>query len=124
MLDKCGSLAVLVSFLTTRPLSVSAMYKSVENRPRDDRNAIHRPSGLSAGPMFRSAPRLSVSSSGRPAWMSGVAAASTGAYSERIEACHSLDSVCELTSSTSTIAASTLPVAAATINKRGITASP
>ena len=45
MLDVCGSVAVLVSLRTIFPVAASARYRSVENRLRVERNAIHCPSG-------------------------------------------------------------------------------
>jgi hypothetical protein len=52
MLDMCGSVAVLVSLRTISPVAASAIYKSTDSSPRDDRKAIHFPSGLIAGPTF------------------------------------------------------------------------
>src|SRR6188474_2758488 len=46
MLEKCGSLAVLVSLRTIFPLSTSATNRSTENTLRVERNATHRPSDL------------------------------------------------------------------------------
>jgi hypothetical protein len=92
MLEKCGSLAVLVSLRTTRPFDVSAMKTSTDSRERVEMKASQRPSGLSAGPTFSSAlnafPRTSASrpSSSRPT------AISTGADTLRIAACQSFDS--------------------------------
>ena len=56
MLEKCGSLAVLVSLRTILPVAASAMKRSIENTLRQERNAIHRPSGLIAGPTLSSPP--------------------------------------------------------------------
>src|SRR4026209_2243098 len=96
ILEKCGSLAVLVSLRTIFPLSASATNRSTENTLRVDRNAIHRPSGLGAGPQentprvdgsasrrpsgliagptFRSAARPFPSPTRRPTWLGGVVA--------------------------------------------------
>src|SRR5262247_2001212 len=75
MLDTCGSVAVLVSLRTTSPVAASATYKSTDSSPRDDRKAIHFPSGLIVGPTFIpvlcSVPLMT----GRPAPDGGVVAA-------------------------------------------------
>ena len=55
-LEKCGSVAVLVSLRSTLPVSASAMNRSIEKPVRSDRNAISLPSGLIAGPTLRSPP--------------------------------------------------------------------
>src|SRR5437867_584611 len=54
MLEKCGSLAVLVSLWTILPVPASATKRSIANTLRVDMNAIHLPSGLIDGPTFSS----------------------------------------------------------------------
>ena len=72
-LEKCGSLAVLVSLRTILPVAASAMKRSIDNTLRAERNAIHRPSGLIAGPTLRSSPRPSPPITLRPISFGGIA---------------------------------------------------
>src|SRR6266850_2341938 len=78
MLDKCGSFAVLVSLWTILPVEASATKRSIENTLRVDRNASQRPSGLNAGPTFRSPPRPVPLMTSRPVSFGGVVDASGG----------------------------------------------
>src|SRR5436309_2187559 len=80
MLDMCGSLAVLVSRFTILPVAASATYRSVEKTLRVERNASQRPSGLIAGPTFRSSPSPLPRTINRPISFGGVFVASIGSY--------------------------------------------
>ena len=104
MLEKCGSVAVLVSLRTILPVAASAMYRSIEKKLRSDRNAIQRPSGLIAGPTFSSPPsssplidepsrfRSAASSSRAPARRrDGSRRATRSDSSLRLDAEHALD---------------------------------
>ncbi len=78
MLEKCGSVAVLVSFRMILPESTSATKRSMEKTLRVDRNASHRPFGLMAGPTFKSPASPLASTTRRPTWLGGVVDANVG----------------------------------------------
>src|SRR5215216_676562 len=92
MLDTCGSVAVLVSLRTTRPVIASATYRSTDSSPREERNASHRPSGLIAGPTFIPALWSAPVMTARPAPDGGVVDARMRSYASWIDACHCADS--------------------------------
>src|SRR5206468_9121411 len=123
MLEKWGSVAVLVSLRTIFPLAASATYKSIEKNPRDERNASHRPSGLIDGPTFRSVrsvARITI----RPASPGVVVDANTGSYARRIASCQSFDSSFVVRPVMRLIAMFTSPADAASDNICRITSSP
>src|SRR5262245_12800289 len=124
MLEKCGLLAVLVSLCVILPVSASATKRSIENKPRSDRNAIQRPSGLIAGPTLRSPPSPAPLITSEPISFDGVDAESTGPYAFLIASCHSVVSSFEVTPSTCLNATFTSPAAAATTSIRPMTGSP
>ena len=98
MLEKCGSLDVLVSLRTILPVAASATNRSIENTLRPERNAIHLPSGLIAGPTLSSLPSSSPAPMMRfPISLGGIAAASIGRYAARIDSCHASESSCVVT---------------------------
>jgi hypothetical protein len=115
---------VLVSLRTIFPLSTSATNRSTENTLRVERNATHLPSGLIAGPTFKSAARPFPSTTRRPIWLGGVVTANVGSYALRIAACQSSDNSLVLMPSTRSIATSGSPVAAPSVSMRRITSSP
>ena len=105
---------MLVSLRTTLPVAASATYRSIEKKLRAERNAIHLPSGLMAGPTFRSPPSSVPLITSRPVSPTPPNDASTGSYAARMEACQSLDNCFVVTPSTRLAAASTSPVRPAT----------
>ena len=123
-LEKCGSVAVLVSLWTILPFDASAMNRSVEKMLRVERNAIQRPSGLMAGPTFRSSPSFFPWMTTLPTSVGGTAAASIGSYARRIESCHSADRSFALMPRTFSMATPGSPAAAATASIRRMLSSP
>ena len=114
MLEKCGSLAVLVSLRTILPVAASATNRSIEKRLRSERNAIQRPSGLIAGPTLRSSPRPIAADhlAADLVWRHRLPRAPADRR-VRIAACQSSDSSLALSPSTCSIATSVSPAAAA-----------
>src|SRR5262249_10143591 len=122
--EKWASVAVLVSLWAILPVAESATYKSIENRLRSDRNAIHLPSGLIAGPTLRSPPNPAALMTAVPISFDGVDAERTGPYAFLMASCHSVVNSLELPRSSCLRAAFTSPAAAATTSMRPMTGSP
>src|SRR4029453_1189370 len=124
MLDTCGSVAVLVSLRTTSPVAASATYRSKYSSPRDDRNAIHFPSGLIAGPTFMPVLCSLPLMTGRPAPDGGVVAARIRSYVWGMDAGHASESSFVSTPSTFLVTVFMSPAAPPVDNISGIRSSP